>query len=112
MTPLASRSPSERPRLVLAVVALAAAAASLVSFAASAATDKRVAGIITSVEPASVCITTLHGDKVVSGRIDPARTKVIVDGHAASAGDLRVTYTARADLALDDVWLAIQANTR
>jgi len=76
------------------------------------ATDKRVSGIITAVDAASVCITTLHGGKVVTGRIDTARTKVVLDGAPAHAGDLQITYGAKAELGLDDVWSSIQATRR
>ena len=91
---------------------LAAAFFTLVVAAAgttSGATQKRVTGIITVVEPNDVTITTMQGNKIVSGRVDAARTKVILDGRPAHASDLRVTYTAKAELGLDDVWSAISA---
>lgn len=101
-----------KPCAVVSILAAAAAAASALLLASGslAATDKRVNGIITAVAPAEVCITTSQGNKSVTGRVDPRRTRVVVGGHAAHAADLHVTDTARAELGLDDVWLTIQAS--
>ena len=76
-----------------------------VTFAASVAygtTQRRIRGIITSVDPANVTISPLQGHRpCVTGRIDPLRTRVIVDGHPGRPADLKVTENARAELALD-----------
>jgi len=47
----------------------------------------------------------------VTGRVDPARTHVFIDGHPARVADLKVTYAARAELALDDVWTTVRIDT-
>ena len=41
-----------------------------------------------------------------------AATKVTVDGHAATVADLRVTYDAKAELGLDDVWISVRADSQ
>jgi len=78
---------------------------------ATAATQRRVKGIITAVEGPSMTITPT-GKKTVTGRLDPQRTQVIIDGHAARVGDLKVTYDAKAELALDDVWISVRARAQ
>jgi hypothetical protein len=81
----------------------------LVAAAAAAATQRRVSGIITAVEDRSMTIAPPHGKKTVTGRLDDARTRVMVDGHPARVGDLKVTYDAKAELGLDDVWISVRA---
>jgi hypothetical protein len=71
-------------------------------------TERRVHGVITSVEPAVVSITSAN--RTVTGKIDPARTKVRIHGKAAKLSDLKVTSHAKAELCLDDVWLVIDAH--
>mgnify|MGYP005850617127 CR=1 FL=1 len=71
-------------------------------------TQRRVHGVITSVEPAALTIATSRKD--VTGKIDPARSKVTVRGKPARIGDLKVTDHAKAELCLDDVWLTIDAH--
>ncbi|MBX3190288.1 MAG: hypothetical protein KF819_25035 [Labilithrix sp.] len=71
-------------------------------------TDRHVHGVITSVEPAVVTIASAQ--RTVTGRIDPARTKVTVRGKAAKLGDLKITAHAKAELCLDDVWLTIDTH--
>jgi hypothetical protein len=70
-----------------------------------------VNGIITAVETGSMTIAQ-HGKKTVTGRLDPQRTQVILNGKAARVGDLKVTYDAKAELALDDVWISVRADTQ
>lgn len=86
-----------------------AGAGSLASNAPSsvAATQKRVQGIITAVDGANVTIAPLQSKRTISGRVDPAKTKVFIDGKPATLADLRVTHRAKADLGLDDVWAHI-----
>jgi hypothetical protein len=43
----------------------------------------------------------------VSGKIDPRRTKVTVNGHPGKLADLKLSAHARAELCLDDVWVSI-----
>lgn len=71
-------------------------------------TDRRVHGVITAVEPAVLTIAT--SQRAVTGRIDPARTKVTLHGKPARIADLKVTTHAKAELCLDDVWLTIDAH--
>jgi hypothetical protein len=71
-------------------------------------TDRRVHGVITSVDPAGVTIASTQ--RTVIGKIDPLRTKVTVNGKPATLADLKITAHAKAELCLDDVWVAIDAH--
>ena len=76
-------------------------------------TQRRIRGIITAVDPVNVSISPLQGHRpCITGRIDPTRTRVIVDGHPGRAADLKVTENARAELSLDDVWMTIRVDSR
>ena len=68
-------------------------------------TDRHVHGVITSVDPAVVTIAS--SQKSITGKIDPARTKITLHGKPAKLGDLQVTAHAKAELCLDDVWISI-----
>ena len=74
-------------------------------------TERRVQGIITQVEPTVVTITGSSKREVV-GKVDPKRTKVTVNGRAAQPSALEVTYVARGEIGLDDVWNSIDAQAR
>ena len=75
-------------------------------------TQRRIRGIITSVDPANVTISPIQGHRpCVTGRVDPMRTRIIVDGHPGRSSDLHVTENARAELALDDVWMTIRVDS-
>lgn len=74
-------------------------------------TERRVQGIITQVAPTVVTISGSSKREVV-GKIDPKRTRVTVNGHAAQASALEVTYVARGEIGLDDVWNSIDATAR
>ena len=75
-------------------------------------TQRRIRGIITSVDPANVTISPLAGHRpCVTGRVDPSRTRIIVDGRPGRFSDLHVTENARAELALDDVWMTIRVDS-
>ena len=65
-------------------------------------------GVITSVDPAVVTIAS--SQRNVTGKIDPARTKVTVNGKPAKLADLQITAHAKAELCLDDVWVSIDAH--
>ena len=52
------------------------------------------------------------GKPVVTGRIDVSRTKVVIDGQQSKPTDLRVTYNAKGQLCLDDVWTTVTADSR
>ena len=82
------------------------------SVAAYGTTQRRIRGIITAVDPATVSISPLQGHRpCVTGRVDPTRTRIIVDGHPGRPADLKVTENARAELSLDDVWMTIRVDT-
>jgi len=68
-------------------------------------TARRVRGVITAIEPSGLTIATAQ--HVVSGKIDPVRTKVTINGRPGKVTDLKLTDDARGELCLDDVWLAI-----
>jgi len=88
--------------------ALVALSIGLFGFAEPLATDRRVHGVITSVEPAQLTIATEK--HAVTGRIDPARTRVTVNGKPGSLRDLHVTAHAKGELCLDDTWLVVDAH--
>ena len=83
------------------------------SVAAYGTTQRRIRGIITAVDPANVTISPIQGHRpCITGRVDPTRTRIIVDGHPGRPADLRVTENARAELSLDDVWMTIRVDSR
>ena len=69
------------------------------------ATSRRVRGVITAIEPARLTIAT--SQHAVTGKIDPARTKVTIQGRPGKLSDLVLSADAKGELCLDDVWLAI-----
>lgn len=71
-------------------------------------TDRHIAGVITSVEPALVTIAS--SNHAVTGKLDPARTKVTVKGQPGTLRDLQISAHAKAELCLDDVWLRIDTH--
>ncbi len=71
-------------------------------------TDRKVHGVITSIETAKLTIAS--SQHAVTGRIDPARTKVTVHGKPAKVSDLQLSSHAKAELCLDDVWLVIDTH--
>lgn len=74
----------------------------------SLSTERHVHGVITVVEPTVLTISV--GNRTITGRIDPTRTKVTVNGKAAKAGDLKPPSHAKAELCLDDVWIKVDAH--
>ena len=68
-------------------------------------TERRVHGVITDIEPGTL---TIRSEKnAVTGRLDPARTKVTINGKPGKVSDLKLTEHAKGELCLDDVWLVI-----
>jgi hypothetical protein len=90
---------------LLAVLPLCVA---LLGAAEPLATDRHVHGVITSVDPAVVTIASAQRN--VTGKIDPVRTKVTVNGKPAKLADLKITAHAKAELCLDDVWVSIDSH--
>ena len=90
---------------MLAAVSFAFA---LLGAAEPLSTDRHVHGVITSVDP--VIVTIASSQRTVTGKIDPSRTKVTVNGKPAKLADLKITAHAKAELCLDDVWLAIDTH--
>jgi carbonic anhydrase len=75
------------------------------------ATDRHVHGVITAVDPApDGRVTITSAQHTVTGKIDPVRTKVTINGKAAKLADLKVSGHAKAELCLDDVWVSIDAH--
>lgn len=68
-------------------------------------TERLVHGVITSVDPAVVTIAS--SQRSISGKIDPARTKITLHGKPAKLSDLKVTSHAKAELCLDETWISI-----
>jgi hypothetical protein len=71
-------------------------------------TDRRVHGVITSVETAKLTIATQQ--HAVTGKIDPARTRVTINGKPGRLADLQITAHAKGELCLDDTWLVIDTH--
>jgi hypothetical protein len=71
-------------------------------------TERRVQGVITSVDPQDFRITDTQ--KAVTGRIDAQRTKVTVNGVPAKLTDVKLAAHAKGELCLDDVWVAIDVH--
>lgn len=71
-------------------------------------TDRRIAGVITAVEPSVVTIAATN--HTVTGKLDPTRTKVTVKGRPGTLRDLQISAHAKAELCLDDVWLRIDTH--
>ncbi|MDB4997626.1 MAG: hypothetical protein JWO86_7492 [Myxococcaceae bacterium] len=68
-------------------------------------TERLVHGVITSVDPTVVTIAS--SQRTISGKIDPARTKITLHGKPAKLSDLKVTSHAKAELCLDETWISI-----
>jgi hypothetical protein len=86
-------------------ISLAAIAFALLGAAEPLATKRHVAGVITQVDTQSTTIASAQG--AVTGKIDPARTRVTVHGKPGALTDLKLTAHAKGELCLEDVWLAI-----
>jgi hypothetical protein len=78
---------------------------------AQGATDRRVSGVITAVDAASMTLAPLCAKSAITGRLGPT-TRITVNGHAGRPTDLRVTNNVKAELGLDDVWLTVSADNR
>lgn len=92
----------------LALVAIALSAPGLLGSAEPLSTERKVHGVITAIDPNTL---TIRSEKAaVTGKLDPARTKVTINGKPGKISDLRLTAHARAELCLDDVWLAVDAH--
>lgn len=71
-------------------------------------TDRLVHGVITSVDAnAGGLVTIASSQRTVTGKIDPARTKITLHGKPAKLSDLKVTSHAKAELCLDETWVSI-----
>ena len=93
---------------LLAVVSFVSLAFAVLGAAEPLSTDRHVHGVITSVDP--VVVTIASSQRNVTGKIDPARTKVTVNGKPAKLADLKITAHAKAELCLDDVWVSIDTH--
>ncbi len=71
-------------------------------------TDRLVHGVITSVDASPNGVVTIaSSQRAVTGKIDPARTKITLHGKPAKLSDLQVTAHAKAELCLDETWISI-----
>jgi hypothetical protein len=93
---------------MLALVSFAAFAFGVMGAAEPLSTDRHVHGVITSIDPAVITIASTQ--RAVTGKIDPLRTKVTVNGKPGKLADLKITAHAKAELCLDDVWIAIDTH--
>jgi hypothetical protein len=89
----------------LGLVAIALSAVGLLGSAEPLSTERRVHGVITAIEPNTL---TINSEKsAVTGKLDPVRTKVTINGKPGKVSDLKLTEHAKGELCLDDVWLVI-----
>lgn len=89
----------------LGLVVIALSAIGLLGSAEPLATERRVHGVITAIDPNTL---TIRSEKsAVTGRLDPLRTKVTINGKPGKVSDLKLTEHAKGELCLDDVWLVI-----
>jgi hypothetical protein len=95
-------------RAAMKKVSLFVCAFALLGAGGDLSTERRVHGVITSIDPANLTIAS--SQHAVTGKIDPARTRVTVNGHPAKLADLKLTAHAKGDLCLDDVWLTIDTH--
>lgn len=72
------------------------------------ATDRHIRGVITAVDAEHGTITIQGKKSTATGRVDPAKTVVLVAGEKRAASDLKVTLYARGELNLDEVWTKIE----
>jgi hypothetical protein len=84
---------------------LVAIAVSLLGAAEPLSTERKVHGVITAIAPDTLTIASEK--RAVTGKIDPVRTKVTINGKPAKVSDLQLTDHAKGELCLDDVWLVI-----
>jgi hypothetical protein len=89
----------------LGLVAIALSAVGLLGSAEPLSTERKVHGVITAIEPNTL---TINSEKAaVTGKLDPVRTKVTINGKPGKVSDLKLTEHAKGELCLDDVWLVI-----
>ena len=74
-------------------------------------TSRRVQGVITAVELKSLTIDCNQTKKGVTGKLDPS-TRVTLNGKPAKAQDLRIAFSAKGEMGLDDGWVAVSAESR
>jgi hypothetical protein len=107
-----------RFRLIAAII-IAAFTAAVPAASAHAdddsvnATQRAVQGIVTQVDPSLLTVQPVQSGhkECVTGRLDPARTHVFIDGRPARPGDIKLTQAIKAELALDDVWTVVRIDT-
>jgi hypothetical protein len=73
-------------------------------------TQRRVQGTITAVEGTTLTIAP-HGAQGITGKIDPKRTAISMNGRPARMQDLHPGAAAKGEMGLDDVWVSIQAES-
>ena len=89
----------------LGLVAIAISAFGLLGSAEPLSTERKVHGVITAIDPNNL---TIKSEKAaVTGKLDPKRTKVTINGKPGTVADLKLTEHAKGELCLDDVWLVI-----
>lgn len=99
----------KRSRLL--TFALILLAGTVVAAGEPLSTDRHVHGVITAVDRAPRGRVTISSSQhAVTGKIDPLRTKVTINGKPAKVADLKVSEHAKAELCLDEVWISIDAH--
>jgi uncharacterized protein YjdB len=76
-------------------------------------TKSDVHGTITAIQRGTVTITittSAGGSEGITGRITD-ETEIFIDGRKAKASDLKVSYTAKGKIGLNDVWTFIRVES-
>jgi len=90
---------------MLKYLLLAGLAVSLLGAAEPLSTERKVHGVITGIDASTLTIASEKAN--ITGKFDPARTKVTINGKPGKVADLKLTEHARGELCLDDVWISI-----
>jgi hypothetical protein len=76
-------------------------------------THRRIYGPITELDAKTMTMTVSpDGESAVTGNIDIKRTRITIEGHESSPGELRPGNMARAQLGLDEVWDVVVVDKR
>ncbi len=99
--------------LIAAITATAVPVAVQAHASSVEATQRAVSGIVTQVDPSLLTVQPIQSGhkECITGRLDPARTHVFIDGRPARPSDIKITAAVKAELALDDVWTVVRVDS-
>lgn len=99
--------------ILIAAITATAVPVAVRAHATPQATQRAVSGIVTQVDPSLLTVQPIQSGhrECITGRLDPARTHVFIDGRPARPSDIKITAAVKAELALDDVWTVVRVDT-